>query len=64
MTDKKIDSERRSILKGIATVATATAISTAVTSTAKADDTIQPSSDENKKGYHETQHIRDYYNTL
>ncbi len=64
MTDKKIDSERRSILKGIATVATATAISTAVTSTAKADDIVQPSGDENKKGYHETQHIRDYYNTL
>lgn len=64
MTDKKIDSERRSILKGIATVATAAAVSTAVTSTAKADEIVQPNSDDNKKGYHETQHIRDYYNTL
>ncbi len=62
--DTSINEDRRQLLKGITTAAVASAV---VSGAAQATSTevvdIEP---ENKKttGYRETQHIRDYYDTL
>ena len=67
--DKKpFIAERRLFLKGAA-VASGTAALTAVSATALVDPaTVAATADRNaqpvSKGYHETQHIMDYYRTL
>jgi len=60
--------ERRRFLKGMAVAGGATALATVFASRLTAADTtgtatrktVQPAS----RGYHETDHIRDYYRTL
>ncbi len=61
--NKEINTSRRDLLKGFTTVAGAVVAGT--TKVAVASETVEPSeNDVKKKGYRETQHIRDYYDTL
>ncbi|EPB9464150.1 transcriptional initiation protein Tat [Vibrio alginolyticus] len=67
--NKEINTSRRDLLKGFTTAAVAGAVAGAVvagtTKVAVASETVEPSeNDVKKKGYRETQHIRDYYDTL
>ncbi|GAM71623.1 formate dehydrogenase [Vibrio sp. JCM 19236] len=59
-----VNTSRRSLLKGITTAAVATTIAAGTTKVANAATGEMPSVKKDKKGYHETQHIRDYYDTL
>jgi len=62
--NKEIDTSRRTLLKGF-TIAAAGAVAAGTTKVAVASDTVEPSEKNvKKKGYRETQHIRDYYDTL
>jgi len=60
---KPVDTGRRNLLKGVATATVAGAVVAGTTKVATASETLV-SSDEKKTGYRETQHIRDYYDTL
>ncbi|EHK4785610.1 twin-arginine translocation signal domain-containing protein [Vibrio parahaemolyticus] len=61
--NKEINTSRRDLLKGFTTAAVAVVAGT--TKVAVASETVEPSEkDVKKKGYRETQHIRDYYDTL
>ncbi|HHF3279664.1 TPA: twin-arginine translocation signal domain-containing protein [Vibrio alginolyticus] len=63
--NKEINTSRRDLLKGFTTAAVAGAVVAGTTKVAVASETVEPSeNDVNKKGYRETQHIRDYYDTL
>lgn len=60
-----INRSRRELLKGLGTAAVAGAVVAGVSGQAAAEETpVHKVSNELKKGYHETQHIRDYYDTL
>ncbi|MCR9964809.1 MULTISPECIES: twin-arginine translocation signal domain-containing protein [Vibrio diabolicus subgroup] len=62
--NKEINTSRRDLLKGFTTAAVAGAVVAGTTKVA-ASETVEPSEkDVKKKGYRETQHIRDYYDTL
>ena len=62
----KPDENRRQLLKNIGLGVTAGAIATGVSTSANASNDTQGKKDkqENTTGYHETQHIRDYYDSL
>ncbi|WP_420919425.1 twin-arginine translocation signal domain-containing protein [Vibrio furnissii] len=62
--DKPINKSRRELLKGLGTAAVAGAVVTGVSQHAVASEKPVEAKDSLKKGYHETQHIRDYYDTL
>ncbi|HHB1592234.1 TPA: twin-arginine translocation signal domain-containing protein [Vibrio campbellii] len=63
--NKEINTSRRDLLKGLTTAAVAGAVVAGATKVASASETVEPSEkDVKKKGYRETQHIRDYYDTL
>ncbi|WP_045498410.1 twin-arginine translocation signal domain-containing protein [Vibrio hyugaensis] len=63
--NKEINTSRRDLLKGLTTAAVAGAVVAGTTKVAGASETVEPSEkDVKKKGYRETQHIRDYYDTL
>ncbi|HHF3038230.1 TPA: twin-arginine translocation signal domain-containing protein [Vibrio diabolicus] len=63
--NKEINASRRDLLKGFTTAAVAGAVVAGTTKVAVASETVEPSEkDVKKKGYRETQHIRDYYDTL
>ncbi|HHE0447691.1 TPA: twin-arginine translocation signal domain-containing protein [Vibrio parahaemolyticus] len=63
--NKEINTSRRDLLKGFTTAAVAGAVVAGITKVAVASETVEPSEkDVKKKGYRETQHIRDYYDTL
>ncbi|GLR03773.1 transcriptional initiation protein Tat [Vibrio hyugaensis] len=63
--NKEINTSRRDLLKGLTTAAVACAVVAGTTKVASASETVEPSeNDVKKKGYRETQHIRDYYDTL
>ncbi|GAK20211.1 LOW QUALITY PROTEIN: formate dehydrogenase subunit or accessory protein [Vibrio sp. JCM 19052] len=63
--NKEINTSRRDLLKGLTTAAVAGAVVAGTTKVASASETVEPSEkDVKKKGYRETQHIRDYYDTL
>ncbi|EJE8514687.1 twin-arginine translocation signal domain-containing protein [Vibrio parahaemolyticus] len=63
--NKEINTSRRDLLKGFTTAAVAGAVVAGTTKVAVASETVDPSEkDVKKKGYRETQHIRDYYDTL
>ncbi|ENE4764718.1 twin-arginine translocation signal domain-containing protein [Vibrio parahaemolyticus] len=63
--NKEINTSRRDLLKGFTTAAVAGAVVAGTTKVAFASETVEPSEkDVKKKGYRETQHIRDYYDTL
>ncbi|WP_319536999.1 transcriptional initiation protein Tat [uncultured Vibrio sp.] len=63
--NKEINSSRRELLKGFTTAAVAGAVVAGTTKVANASESVESSEkDVKKKGYRETQHIRDYYDTL
>ncbi|OOQ67114.1 transcriptional initiation protein Tat [Vibrio parahaemolyticus] len=63
--NKEINTSRRDLLKGFTTAAVAGAVVAGTTKVAVASETVEPSEkDVKKKGYRETQHIRDYYDIL
>ncbi|WP_161753453.1 twin-arginine translocation signal domain-containing protein [Vibrio toranzoniae] len=63
--NKEIDTSRRDLLKGLTTAAVAGAVVAGTTKVAAASETVEmPEKDVKKTGYRETQHIRDYYDTL
>ncbi|MCX8793312.1 twin-arginine translocation signal domain-containing protein [Vibrio parahaemolyticus] len=63
--NKEINTSRRDLLKGFTTAAVAGAVVAGTTKVAVASETVEPSEkDVKKNGYRETQHIRDYYDTL
>ncbi|CAM2891178.1 Formate dehydrogenase region TAT target [Vibrio mytili] len=63
--NNEINKSRRDILKGITSAAVAGAVVAGTTKAAAASEKVEPSENEVKtKGYRETQHIRDYYDTL
>ncbi|ELB2917927.1 twin-arginine translocation signal domain-containing protein [Vibrio parahaemolyticus] len=63
--NKEINTSRRDLLKGFTTAAVAGAVVAGTTKVAVASETVEPSEkDVKKKRYRETQHIRDYYDTL
>ncbi|BDU37223.1 transcriptional initiation protein Tat [Vibrio nigripulchritudo] len=64
MKDKQaIDPRRRNLLKGMTTVTVAGTLAAGTSKVAAAEET-QPEVTESTTGYKETQHIRDYYDTL
>ncbi|NGZ14402.1 twin-arginine translocation signal domain-containing protein [Vibrio aestuarianus] len=63
--DKEVDNSRRDLLKGLGTAAVVGAVVSGTAQTAVASEHVVPNNgDVKKNGYHETQHIRDYYDTL
>ncbi|HCE1839201.1 twin-arginine translocation signal domain-containing protein [Vibrio parahaemolyticus] len=63
--NKEINTSRRDLLKGFTTAAVAGAVVAGTTKVAVASETVESSEKGvKKKGYRETQHIRDYYDTL
>ncbi|ANS85474.1 twin-arginine translocation signal domain-containing protein [Vibrio scophthalmi] len=59
-----INTSRRDLLKGLTTAAVAGAVVAGTTKVATAAETVEIKSDEKKTGYRETQHVRDYYDSL
>lgn len=65
MKDKnEVNTSRRDLLKGITTATVAGAVIAGTTKIAAASDVEQPKVEVKTEGYKETQHIRDYYDTL
>ena len=65
MSNKNTDLNRRTLLKGLATAAAAGTVAAAVSGTANATSVTAETKVEKKSdGYRETQHIRDYYDSL
>ena len=63
--NKNINTSRRDLLKGLTTTAVAGAVVAGTTKVATSSETVEISKEDVKKtGYRETQHIRDYYDTL
>ncbi len=61
---KEFDQSRRDLIKGIGTAAVAGAVGVSISQSVNAKETTENTSKKLKEGYHETQHIRDYYETL
>lgn len=65
MSEQKTNDSRRQLLKNIGLTVAAGAVVAGTTTAVHASTTDTKKKDpKTKKGYHETQHIRDYYNTL
>ncbi|CAM4349459.1 twin-arginine translocation signal domain-containing protein [Vibrio astriarenae] len=63
--NKEVNTSRRDLLKGLTTAAVAGAVVAGTTKVATASETVKVADKEtNKTGYRETQHVRDYYDTL
>ncbi len=63
--NKVINPSRRELLKGFTTAAVAGAVVAGTTKVANASESAESfEKDEKKSSYRETQHIRDYYDTL
>lgn len=61
----KVNTSRRDLLKGLSTAAVAGAVVAGTAKVANASEANTPNNIEtNQEGYHETQHIRDYYDSL
>jgi hypothetical protein len=60
----QVDESRRNLLKGIATATVVGGIAAGTTKVVKAEDNLQPVESSKTSGYRDTQHIRDYYDTL
>ncbi|HDI3295095.1 TPA: twin-arginine translocation signal domain-containing protein [Vibrio cholerae] len=60
--ENQVNQSRRDLLKGLGTAAGA--VVAGVSTQTVASEASTESKEPLKKGYHETQHIRDYYNTL
>ena len=62
---KKPDQSRRQLLKNIGLTVAAGAVAAGTTTVAQASvDKPEDKKESKTTGYHETQHIRDYYETL
>ncbi|MEC6814380.1 twin-arginine translocation signal domain-containing protein [Photobacterium toruni] len=65
MSEQKTNDSRRQLLKNIGLTVVAGAVAAGTTTAVQASTTDTEKKDpKTTKGYHETQHIRDYYNTL
>lgn len=62
--DPQVDESRRNLLKGIATAAVVGGVAATASKTVKADESKVAVEPNTTTGYRETQHIRDYYETL
>ncbi|CAH0525964.1 twin-arginine translocation signal domain-containing protein [Vibrio hippocampi] len=62
-SDAKVNEERRTFLKGVTTVAVASALGTTAAH-ANSDELTSQNSDDKNTVYRETQHIKDYYDSL
>lgn len=62
--NNEIDTSRRDLLKGLTTAAVAGAVVAGTTKVATAAETVEIKPDVKKNGYRETQHVRDYYDSL
>ncbi|MBO1366724.1 twin-arginine translocation signal domain-containing protein [Vibrio cholerae] len=62
--ENQVNQSRRDLLKGLGTAAVAGAVVAGVSTQTVASEANTENKEPLKKGYHETQHIRDYYNTL
>ncbi|KJY82391.1 transcriptional initiation protein Tat [Vibrio galatheae] len=62
--NKELNHSRRDLLKGLTTAAVAGAAVAGTTTAANATEPEEVKQQSKKTGYHETQHIRDYYQTL
>jgi len=62
--NKEINTSRRDLLKGLTTAAVAGAVIAGTTKVASASENVVLEKDVKKTGYRETEHIRDYYETL
>ncbi|CZF79922.1 hypothetical protein GCE9029_01737 [Grimontia celer] len=60
----KPDGSRRQFLKGLGVAAAAGAAASTVSGAAQAEVTVKTPEQEETSGYRETQHIRDYYDSL
>ncbi|WP_028025031.1 twin-arginine translocation signal domain-containing protein [Enterovibrio calviensis] len=69
MSEKQKDPElqitnRRQFLTGLGVAAAAGAVATVATGAAQAETVVKTPEQEKASGYRETQHIRDYYDSL
>lgn len=66
MSEQKTNESRRQLLKniGLTVAAGAVAAAAGTTTAVQAAEKSEEKKTKTTKGYHETQHIRDYYNTL
>ncbi|KXF81473.1 twin-arginine translocation signal domain-containing protein [Enterovibrio coralii] len=68
MSDSKKENatqeSRRQFLKGLGVAAAAGAVSTVASTSVQAEVTVVKPEEEKASGYRETQHIRDYYDSL
>lgn len=62
--NKQVDTRRRELLKGLTTAAVAGTVVAGTTQVASAAEVAQPIEKAKTTGYRETQHVRDYYDTL
>lgn len=62
--NKQIDTSRRELLKGLTTAAVAGTIVAGTSTIANANEVAKPAQEVKKTGYRETEHIREYYDTL
>lgn len=59
----QVNTARRNLLKGLTTATVAGAVAAGTSKVASAAEVSAPE-EVKETGYHETQHIRDYYDTL
>ncbi|KJF95096.1 transcriptional initiation protein Tat [Photobacterium angustum] len=64
MSEQKTNESRRQLLKNIGLTVAAGAVAAGTTTVVQAAEKSEEKKTKTTKGYHETQHIRDYYNTL
>ncbi|MEH0689222.1 twin-arginine translocation signal domain-containing protein [Vibrio cholerae] len=60
----EVDNGRRDLLKGVASAAVVGAVVAGTSQAAEAKESRVTASEPTKAGYRETQHVRDYYDTL
>ncbi|MCK6264985.1 twin-arginine translocation signal domain-containing protein [Vibrio sp. ZSDE26] len=60
----KVDTSRRDLLKGITTAAVVGSVVAGTSTAVSAKEEIAVKPEKATDGYHETQHIRDYYESL
>ena len=64
MSEQKTNESRRQLLKNIGLTVAASTVAAGTTTAVQAAEKSEEKKTKTTKGYHETQHIRDYYNTL
>lgn len=61
---KEFDQSRRDLIKGVGSAAVVGAVTATVSKNVSAEEKVEDVVKPLQDGYHETQHIRDYYDTL